>query len=67
MAQVNPVRIPRNHLVESALEHAEQGDLVPMKHLINELSDPYGPDRQDLPFQQVPEGHARSYVTYCGT
>ncbi|MFY7793156.1 MAG: protein adenylyltransferase SelO [Chitinophagaceae bacterium] len=67
MAEVNPVRIPRNHLVESALEHAEQGDLIPMKNLVDDLSDPYRSGRRDQPFQQVPEGHARSYVTYCGT
>lgn len=67
MAEVNPIRIPRNHLVESVLDRAEQGDITPIRELIEELSDPYRPGRRDQPFQQVPEGHARQYVTYCGT
>ncbi|AOW15916.1 hypothetical protein LPB72_21305 [Hydrogenophaga crassostreae] len=65
----NPLYIPRNHLVEEALEAAtEQGDLAPFERLLDLLKNPFeeraGMDRFAQPAaaeQQL------GYRTFCGT
>ena len=37
----NPVVIPRNHIVEQALDAATNGDLHPLKNLLAALQEPY--------------------------
>ncbi|SDN96959.1 Uncharacterized conserved protein YdiU, UPF0061 family [Klenkia soli] len=65
MERVNPVYVPRNHLVQEALEAATAGDLAPMDQLVDVLRHPFderpGQDRYAAP------GPAGTYVTYCGT
>ena len=67
MAGVNPGVIPRNHLVEAALQAATAGDLAPFEALLAAVTDPFGPvvgrEAFALP---APQGLA-PYVTYCGT
>jgi serine/tyrosine/threonine adenylyltransferase len=67
MDRVNPVYIPRNHLVEAALEAATEGDLAPFEALLAVLEDPFtlrpGLDKYAL---AAPQGFGR-YTTYCGT
>jgi uncharacterized protein YdiU (UPF0061 family) len=67
MDRVNPLYIPRNHLVEEALEAATAGDLGPFTDLLAVVTDPYterpGLERYALP---APPGGA-PHVTYCGT
>ena len=41
MNGVNPVYIPRNHLVEEALTAATAGDLEPFHQLVDVLSQPF--------------------------
>ena len=41
MDRVNPVYIPRNHMVEDALIKAREGDLSPFHRLLGVLADPY--------------------------
>jgi uncharacterized protein YdiU (UPF0061 family) len=41
MDRVNPVYIPRNHLVEEALSAATDGDLGPLERLLGAVADPY--------------------------
>ena len=67
MNRVNPVYIPRNHLVEEALTAATAGDLAPLRRLVDVVSDPYEqrPDLDDYA-RPAPEG-CDPYVTYCGT
>jgi serine/tyrosine/threonine adenylyltransferase len=67
MNRVNPVYIPRNHLVEEALTAATAGDLAPFRRLVDVVSDPYEqrPDLDDYA-RPAPEG-CDPYVTYCGT
>jgi uncharacterized protein YdiU (UPF0061 family) len=68
MARVNPVYIPRNHLVEEALDAATAGDLEPLTRLLTAISAPYderpGLDRYAEP---GPEDFATTYRTFCGT
>ena len=67
MDRVNPIYIPRNHLVEEALAAATDGELDPMHRLLDVVTDPYryraGLERHEDP---APESFGR-YRTYCGT
>ncbi|MEU4761648.1 protein adenylyltransferase SelO [Actinosynnema sp. NPDC023794] len=68
MRRVNPVYIPRNHLVEEALAAATGGDLVPMERLLDAVTSPFderpGLDRYAEP---APADFGAAYQTFCGT
>jgi uncharacterized protein YdiU (UPF0061 family) len=68
MDRANPVYIPRNHLVEEALDAATAGDLSPLEQLLDAVRQPYdqrpGLERHALP---APPGFGDSYQTFCGT
>lgn len=67
MQGVNPVVIPRNHLVEAALQAATAGDMAPFEALLRELRRPYAPASGREGFAlPAPEGFG-TYVTFCGT
>lgn len=63
----NPVYIPRNHLVEEALLHAEHGDLSRFHRLFAATTAPFDriDDSEDL--EQPAPQDAAPYITYCGT
>jgi uncharacterized protein YdiU (UPF0061 family) len=67
MDRVNPVYIPRNHLVEEALASATDGDLDPLDGHLAAVSAPYderpGLERYAEP---APEDFGK-YRTFCGT
>ncbi|MBB3083086.1 protein adenylyltransferase SelO [Geodermatophilus sabuli] len=67
MNRVNPVYIPRNHLVEEALTAATDGDLDPLERLLDAVSRPYeerpGLERYAAPAPQ----DFGTYRTFCGT
>ena len=67
LAKVNPLVIPRNHLVEAALQAAEQGDLAPFTALLAQVTDPFsgGPGREAYALP-APSSFG-DYVTFCGT
>jgi uncharacterized protein YdiU (UPF0061 family) len=67
MERVNPVYIPRNHLVEEALEQATEGEMGPFHRLVEVVSRPFG-ERSGLEdyARPAPVGSA-PHVTYCGT
>ncbi len=64
---VNPLYIPRNHLVEDALTQATVGDLAPYHRLLDAVTRPFeerpGFDAYAAP---APPGFG-DHVTYCGT
>jgi len=67
MDRVNPVYIPRNHLVEEALAAATDGDLDPLTRLLEAVTAPYE-ERPGL--EQYAEGAPEdfgNYMTFCGT
>ena len=68
MDRVNPIYIPRNHLVEEALEAATGGDLAPFERLVDVLVRPFD-ERPGLEAyaQPAPAGFADEYCTFCGT
>lgn len=67
MSRANPVYIPRNHLVEEALQAATAGDLEPFHRLSEVLAQPYT-ERPGLEryAQPAPDSFG-PYVTFCGT
>ena len=68
MDAVNPLYIPRNHLVEDALEAATEGDLAPMQRLVDVLRRP-SEERPGLEAyaEPAPAGFGECYQTFCGT
>jgi uncharacterized protein YdiU (UPF0061 family) len=67
MDRVNPVYIPRNHLVEEALAAATDGDLAPLERLLDVVAAPYderaGLDR----YAACAPPDFGAYRTFCGT
>ncbi|UJA20878.1 YdiU family protein [Thermoleophilia bacterium SCSIO 60948] len=67
MDRVNPAYIPRNHLVEEALDSANGGDVAAFNELLEVLQHPFderpGLERYAAP---APEGFG-PYRTFCGT
>jgi uncharacterized protein YdiU (UPF0061 family) len=66
MDRVNPVYIPRNHLVEEALTRAADGEMGPFRRLADVVSRPFE-ERPGLEDYADPAPAGASYVTYCGT
>jgi uncharacterized protein YdiU (UPF0061 family) len=67
MDAVNPVYIPRNHLVEAALEAATDGDIAPFRRLVEVVSQPFE-QRPFLLEYSLPASPAGApYRTFCGT
>ena len=68
MDRVNPVYIPRNHLVEEALTAATAGDLAPLERLLEAVTAPFderpGLERYAAP---APGDFGATYRTFCGT
>lgn len=67
MAQANPVVIPRNHLVQAALDTAEQGDMTRFHALLNACATPYDIAHEGTIYAEPAPANAGRYVTYCGT
>ncbi len=67
MDRINPVYIPRNHLVEEALDAATAGDLDPLGRLLDAVAAPYD-ERPGLEryAAATPESFG-AYRTFCGT
>jgi uncharacterized protein YdiU (UPF0061 family) len=67
MDRMNPVHVPRNHLVEEALAAGTDGHLEPLHGLLQAVTRPFedqpGLERYAAP---APEDFG-AYTTYCGT
>jgi uncharacterized protein YdiU (UPF0061 family) len=67
MDRVNPVYVPRNHLVEDALAAGTDGDLAPLGRLMDAISSPFE-ERPGLERYAEPAPPAATpYRTFCGT
>jgi uncharacterized protein YdiU (UPF0061 family) len=67
MDRVNPVYIPRNHLVEAALTAATDGDLGPFRRLVDVVTNPFD-ERSGLEEYALPATTDQGpYRTFCGT
>lgn len=68
MDLLNPVYIPRNHLVEEVLAAATAGDLAPLAALLTAVRAPYD-ERPGLErfAEPAPDAFGDGYQTFCGT
>ena len=68
MDTINPVYIPRNHLVEEALSAAAFGDLAPFHQLLDATTKPFEQrDGFERYGESAPTGFTEGYQTFCGT
>jgi uncharacterized protein YdiU (UPF0061 family) len=68
MYLANPVFIPRNHLVEEALQAAvEHGDLAPFNRLVEILARPFDYDPALARYAMPPRPEQVVHQTFCGT
>ena len=68
MYSVNPVYIPRNHLVEEAIDAAQrQQDFEPFNFLLDLLANPFEFDATNSRYALPPEPEQVVTQTFCGT
>ena len=68
MRRVNPAFIPRNHLVEAALDAAvDQGDLDPFLLLFSVLHKPFDDQPEHDRYSLPPRPEEQVHATFCGT
>ncbi|TNG00588.1 MAG: YdiU family protein [Gammaproteobacteria bacterium] len=68
MRRVNPVYIPRNHLVEAAIRAAEDHGDFSVFHVLHEvLQKPYEFQPGKEAYMQPPQPHEVVHKTFCGT
>ena len=67
MDRVNPVYVPRNHLVEEALTAATMGDLLPVERLLEALTGPFDPRPGRERYAAPAPSDFGTYRTFCGT
>jgi len=67
MRQSNPSIIPRNHLVEEALDAAGNGDYTLFDRLCELVSDPFSYEPVDSKFTEDPPEPKEPFQTFCGT
>ncbi len=67
MDTVNPLYIPRNHLVEEALTAAGKGDLGPFERLLEAVSRPYDQRPGLERYTEAAPDDFGTYTTFCGT
>jgi serine/tyrosine/threonine adenylyltransferase len=66
-SNVNPVYIPRNHLIEKAIKLAEQGDFTYFHGLHEILSTPFQVKEGKEEFALAPQENEVVKNTFCGT
>lgn len=67
MDRVNPVYVPRNHLVDAALTAAAEGDMAPFDRLSAVLATPFTVQNGAEAFAEPAPPDFGKFVTYCGT
>jgi uncharacterized protein YdiU (UPF0061 family) len=67
MKQVNPIYIPRNHLVDAALKEAAEGNMEPFDRLLTILSAPFTEQPGAIDYAEPAPADFGKFVTYCGT
>jgi uncharacterized protein YdiU (UPF0061 family) len=67
MDRVNPLYIPRNHLVEEALAAGTLGDLAPLQSLLEALADPFTERPGLARYSEAAPDDFGDYRTFCGT
>lgn len=68
MGNINPVCIPRNHILEEVISQTKQaGNLSSFNALLQVLQDPYNPKWMDTIYAKGPDSGQLVLQTFCGT
>lgn len=67
MKTYNPVYIPRNHLVEEALESAVSWDYASFYNFLEILKNPYNSREDSEKYMESAQWFDENYETFCGT
>jgi uncharacterized protein YdiU (UPF0061 family) len=67
MRRTNPLRIPRNHRVEEAIQAANAGDYQPFHSLNEALAKPFGAAAEFGHYEDAPAPAEVVCETFCGT
>jgi uncharacterized protein YdiU (UPF0061 family) len=67
MDRVNPVYIPRNHIVEEALAAASAGDVTPLERLLDVVARPFDVRQGSERYADPAPVDFGTYRTFCGT
>lgn len=65
MKQVNPMVIPRNHIVQEALDMAEAGSYELFFTVLDDVQHPYREPKETRLLERT--DHDEPFITYCGT
>ena len=65
--QVNPQYIPRNHLVDEAINKSLEGDYEKLIKLNTILKEPFKYKKTNEDYQKIPKEDSGAYKTFCGT
>ncbi|UOQ48908.1 YdiU family protein [Gracilibacillus caseinilyticus] len=63
----NPSIIPRNYLVEEALDSAAKGEFELFDALLQVLADPFAYSKEQEPYAVLPPEPDQPFQTFCGT
>jgi len=63
---INPVIIPRNHIIESLLNDVDEGNFNKIEKFIDYLKKPYSENIPEF-YTKEPKQEERVYQTFCGT
>ena len=66
MRSVNPLIIPRNHIVENILKETNCGNFEPLNKFLKISNNPYT-DQEKILEYQIPLSSKENYQTFCGT
>ena len=68
MLRINPIYIPRNHLVESVIHQAvQENNFSKMKELLELVREPFKEKKSKISFSLPPKPEEVVTNTYCGT
>jgi serine/tyrosine/threonine adenylyltransferase len=63
----NPLRVPRNHMVEKVIQKMEKKDDSLCKQMLVAMDDPFSADATFEQFDKPPEDSEKVCRTFCGT
>ncbi|MDX8403192.1 MAG: YdiU family protein, partial [Mariprofundaceae bacterium] len=67
MRRLNPIYIPRNHMVERVIERGIEGDFKPFHQMVDLLARPYDEQPEHSAFELPPQEDEIVKNTFCGT
>ena len=64
---INPIYIPRNHLIQKVIEDAYENNFNSFHKLLEVVTSPFREENDLREYARGPKPHERVYQTFCGT